>query len=439
VRRNPIWTACTGPRPKTTREAPINTGKSGGIGRRLILFVIVFAALGLALGQLALADPGAITQAQQEAQTLQARIDELADQLDAAIEDYNYSIAMLNDTQVASENTQALLTQAESDLAAAEGQLVDRLVEIYKEGQLGGLEALLGSDSFSEVLDRLDWLKRMSGQDAQIVADVQAYTDEKSARAAELAQQLQDQQAYAAQADAAKASVEQKLAANEGALADKKDEIAQLVKEEEARQARLLAEAKKAQEEAARKAAELAAQEAARKAAELAAQEKARQTATTKKPTTPTTKASTTRTTEPGSTTATTAAPDPGPADPGPAGPPDAATADKVVSIGLEYLGRPYVWAASGPDSFDCSGFVMYVYKKVGISLPHSSRMQAGYGVAVSRDALQPGDLIFFYTPIHHVAIYIGDGKMVHAAGVGKGVRIDQVWARNYNCARRIL
>jgi cell wall-associated NlpC family hydrolase len=81
----------------------------------------------------------------------------------------------------------------------------------------------------------------------------------------------------------------------------------------------------------------------------------------------------------------------------------------------------------------------MYVYKKVGISLPHSSRMQAGYGSAVSRDSLMPGDLLFFYTPIHHVAIYIGNGKMVHAAGVGKGVRIDEVWTRSYNCARRIL
>lgn len=421
MRGNPLWTASSGSRPRNNREAPIDTGKPGGIGRRLTLFTIIFAALGLLIGQLASADPGAITQAQQEAQALQARIDDLADELDAAIEDYNYSVAMLQDTQVASENTQALLTQAESDLAAAEGQLLDRLVEIYKEGRLGALDAVLGSASFTEALDRLDLLKRVSGQDAQMVADVQAYTDAKTARAAELAQQLQDQQAYAAQADAAKTNVEQKLAANEEALSGKKGEIAQLVKEEEARQARLLAEAKKAQEEA------------ARKAAELAAQEKAKHTTTTKKATTPTTKPHNTPTTKK-ATTPTTAAP-----DPGPVAPPDATAADKVVSIALKYVGCPYVWAAAGPDSFDCSGFVMYVYKQVGISLPHSSRMQAGYGVAVSRDALQPGDLLFFYTPIHHVAIYIGGGKMVHAAGVGKGVRIDEVWARSYNCARRIL
>ncbi len=404
------------------REAPIDTGKSGGIGRRLSLFTIIFAALGLVIGQLAWADPGAITEAQQEAQTLKERVDALSNELDYAVEEYNYAIAMLNETQTASEHTQVLLTKAEADLDAAEGQLVERLVEIYKEGQLGALDAVLGSDSFSDVVDRLDWLERMSGQDAQIVSDVEAYAEEKSARADELAQQMADQQAYAAAADTARVNVEQMLAANEEALADKQVEIAQLVKEEEARQARLLAEAKKAQEEA------------ARKAAALAALQKAQQTTTTKRVTTTTIKASTTRTTQAGSTTATTAAPDPGPVDL-----PDAANADAVVSAALQYLGCPYVWAGSSPSGFDCSGFVMYVYKKVGISLPHSSRIQAGYGTAVSRAALQPGDLIFFYTPIHHVAIYIGNGKMVHAAGVGKGVRIDEVWTNSYNSARRIL
>ena len=75
----------------------------------------------------------------------------------------------------------------------------------------------------------------------------------------------------------------------------------------------------------------------------------------------------------------------------------------------------------------------------MGISLPHSSRMQAGYGRAGLSRLCEPGDLVFFYSPIHHVAIYIGDGKMVHAAGTGKDVRISEVWTQHYNCARRIL
>jgi cell wall-associated NlpC family hydrolase len=102
-------------------------------------------------------------------------------------------------------------------------------------------------------------------------------------------------------------------------------------------------------------------------------------------------------------------------------------------------LGCPYVWAGASPSGFDCSGFVLYVYKKVGVSLPHSSRMQYGCGQPVSRGDLQPGDLIFFYSPISHVAIYIGDGKMIHAAGTGKDVRISSVWTSNYAGACRII
>ena len=104
----------------------------------------------------------------------------------------------------------------------------------------------------------------------------------------------------------------------------------------------------------------------------------------------------------------------------------------------MNYLGTPYVWAGSSPSGFDCSGFVMYVFAKAGVSLPHSSRMQYGYGRAVSRSALEPGDLVFFYNPIHHVAIYIGGGQMIHAAGTGKDVRISSVWTSSYTGARRI-
>jgi cell wall-associated NlpC family hydrolase len=98
-----------------------------------------------------------------------------------------------------------------------------------------------------------------------------------------------------------------------------------------------------------------------------------------------------------------------------------------VVAIALKYLGRPYVWAASGPRSFDCSGFTRFVYAQVGVSLPHSSRMQINYGARVARANLKPGDLLFFYSPIHHVAIYIGGGKMVHAPHRGDVVSIDPV------------
>ena len=108
-----------------------------------------------------------------------------------------------------------------------------------------------------------------------------------------------------------------------------------------------------------------------------------------------------------------------------------------VVGIALRYLGARYVWAASGPRTFDCSGFTMFVYAQVGVSLPHSSRSQIGYGQRVSRANLQPGDLVFFGSPIHHVGIYVGGGKMVNAPHTGDVVSIDPIDGRGFAGACR--
>jgi cell wall-associated NlpC family hydrolase len=98
-----------------------------------------------------------------------------------------------------------------------------------------------------------------------------------------------------------------------------------------------------------------------------------------------------------------------------------------VVQIALKYLGSPYQWGASGPRRFDCSGFTMFVYAQVGVSLPHSSRAQINSGARVSQSNLRPGDLVFFGSPIHHVGIYIGGGRMVHSPHTGDVVSIDPV------------
>jgi len=118
-------------------------------------------------------------------------------------------------------------------------------------------------------------------------------------------------------------------------------------------------------------------------------------------------------------------------------GDPPHAPRSGVVSIALKYLGRPYRWAGSGPYSFDCSGFTRFVYAQVGVSLPHSSRGQIGCGDRVSRDNLRPGDLVFFGSPIHHVGIYIGNGRMVHSPHTGDVVSIDPVFRSDYAGACR--
>lgn len=94
-----------------------------------------------------------------------------------------------------------------------------------------------------------------------------------------------------------------------------------------------------------------------------------------------------------------------------------------AVATARAQLGKPYVWAAGGPNSFDCSGLTMYSWAAAGVSLPHSSRLQIGVGQQVSRSQLQPGDLVFFYSPISHVGIYVGGGQMIHAPTSGDVVR----------------
>jgi cell wall-associated NlpC family hydrolase len=103
-------------------------------------------------------------------------------------------------------------------------------------------------------------------------------------------------------------------------------------------------------------------------------------------------------------------------------GPYDSSIGGRVVAYAMSKVGDSYVWGASGPNSFDCSGLTMRSYSQVGISLPHSSSAQYGSGRHISRSNLEPGDLVFFYSPIHHVGIYIGGGMIVHAANPGEGV-----------------
>jgi len=95
-----------------------------------------------------------------------------------------------------------------------------------------------------------------------------------------------------------------------------------------------------------------------------------------------------------------------------------------AVSTALAQAGDPYVWGAAGPSSFDCSGLTQYAYAAAGISLPHSSRMQSQMGSSVSSSAMAPGDLLFYYSPVSHVAMYIGNGQMVHASTYGQPVKV---------------
>lgn len=112
--------------------------------------------------------------------------------------------------------------------------------------------------------------------------------------------------------------------------------------------------------------------------------------------------------------------------------------AAEALRYALSKLGRPYVWGAAGPTTFDCSGLTMWAYQQVGISLPHYTGSQWNAGTHVTRAQLQPGDLVFFHSDLHHMGMYIGGGKMVHAPHTGDVVRIAPIDGRPWAGAVRV-
>ncbi|QPC47564.1 C40 family peptidase [Mangrovibacillus cuniculi] len=120
---------------------------------------------------------------------------------------------------------------------------------------------------------------------------------------------------------------------------------------------------------------------------------------------------------------------------------------ESLVEYAKKFIGVPYAFGGTTPSAFDCSGFMLYVYKEFGISLPRTSASQSLEGQAVAKSDLQPGDLVFFANTyksgVSHAGIYIGDNKFISATS-SKGVKIDSIndpyyWGSRYHSARRVL
>jgi len=111
--------------------------------------------------------------------------------------------------------------------------------------------------------------------------------------------------------------------------------------------------------------------------------------------------------------------------------------AGTAVQFAMNQVGDSYVYGAAGPDAYDCSGLTMAAWGAAGVALPHSSSAQYGSGPHISASALQPGDLVFYYSPISHVGMYIGNGMIVHAANPGTGVQVAGLYSMPYSGAVR--
>ena len=103
-----------------------------------------------------------------------------------------------------------------------------------------------------------------------------------------------------------------------------------------------------------------------------------------------------------------------------------------AVKFAMAQVGKAYVYGAAGPNAYDCSGLTMRAWGAAGVSLPHSSAAQQGSGVRVSESELRPGDLVFYYSPVSHVGMYIGNGLIVNALNPGSGVRVSGLHSMPY-------
>ncbi|AXL90499.1 glycoside hydrolase [Streptomyces sp. CB09001] len=328
---------------------------------------------------------------------VEKKVDDLYRQAGSATEKYN---AAKEKTTKQRKKVDTLL----DDVAQRTQRLNDAREELgsfasaqYRTGaSVPETATLLLADSPQDYFDQNQLMNRLTGRQKTAVDDYvtqQSETMKKRREATESLDTLTDSQT---DLKTAKSTVQKKLATA-------RELLSELTAEEKAR---LAAIERKKQEEAERKAAELAKQQAAQEEAERKRREAAQQ--------------------ETGSGSGGT-----GSSESSDSSTPDTSTgtkAEKAIAFARAQIGKPYVWGATGPGSYDCSGLTQAAWKAAGVTLPRVTYDQVNAGTTVSVSQAQPGDLVFFYDDISHVGLYIGDGMMIHAPKPGAYVREESIF-----------
>ena len=382
---------------RTESDDVVNSSKKRRAPAILTLLTAIFVAVALASVKTAAADPN-VDAKRAQAQDVLDQIHAIDSQLEVAVEAYNFANVKLDRINADLKLNARHLTIAKSSLRNAQTHLSARLVSLYVNGGEGNaLEVMLGAKSLDDLLNRMDAVERVSDQDAQVLREVTRFRAEVKQRKLRLDRARTAQAQVVAQKEAQRRSIEGQLAERQRMLSSIKSEIASLEAAEQLRQRRLEEQAQ----------------------ARLAAQSAQGQGFATDQQVTALGAASIDAVLAP--------APD--------------ARYSGVVGVAMQFLGVPYVWGGSSPSGFDCSGLITYAYAQMGVSLPHHAASQYGMGVPVSRDQLQPGDLVFF-NGLSHAGIYIGGGQFIHAPHSGDVVKIsslsDSWYASTWYGARRI-
>ncbi|MFD1661593.1 NlpC/P60 family protein [Streptomyces caeni] len=324
---------------------------------------------------------------------VEKKVDELYHQAESATDEYN---AAKEKTAKQRKRVDTLLddvAERTQRLNEARDELGSFAAAQYRTGAAAPDTAtFLLADSPQDYFDQTQLMDRLTSRQKDAVDQYvteQSATMQKRREAAKSLQTLTESQQ---KLRATKADVQKKLATARQLLSD-------LTAEEKAR---LAAIEKKKQEEAQRQAEELARQQAAQQAA--------RQQSSSG--TTTGTSGSSSTSTDSGSTSTDTYA----------------TKAAKALDFARAQIGKPYVWGATGPDSYDCSGLTQAAWKAAGVTLPRTTYDQVNAGTTVSLADARPGDLIFFYDDISHVGIYIGNGMMIHAPKPGAYVREESIY-----------
>ena len=305
-----------------------------------------------------------------ELEAAKERLMELERDFELVVERYNLVNERLARLQqkiaLVSEDVRAI----EKRMASKEDAAIAVAVTLYKNGQAGTLETVLSSETISEMESRLTYLNESEKANARLFEQLTADRVELNGKISELEEAQEQAASTRAQLAELRGDIEAKVA-------DQKDEITRLNEAIERAEAR-----------------ERARERAAARAAAAAA-------ATAVPP-------------------AETSAPDVDVPHVSATNP----NAQAAVDAALSQVGKPYQWGGAGPDSYDCSGLTMWAWAQAGVSLPHNSSMQYSSTTRVGQGDLEPGDLLFFGSPIHHVGMYIGSGQMVEAPYTGTTVRV---------------